>query len=500
MFSITPTVVASAARRHLQGGSRRSFRWGLGLVLTLAGAGQAAEATRLPLPQADQLAAANHLINDTLQAEIRGVKTLEQAQALVHLLLNQATPGLEPAQRYALLIRAREMAAKIGEVEAARSATTELTTVYLIPPQVCLNQTWDLLDKGNLSPEGARLVVDWISELAAEAAEDDHLPLAIDLVNRALKTASRTRDAAVSTQLRQTLADYQEQKARLLTVTKAQVVLESTPDDPEACTIVGTHLAVAKRTWDAALPLLAKGLAGELKTAAAAELAATDGVALAQAGNLWLKAAENLKGPAKVQISGRVITVWERVLADPELPITERVKLQKNLDRQRELQGRGNPAAELPLFARRLKILSAGFDSGNRITVSCDGKTLIDAGGEARGLTLIAWSGVKPTPVVTTFDTFGNTGEQTELLTKAITALPLGSFAVVAAADAVGKQSPALLKAIQSLGGQRGVGEGFRMGYILIGRKGLPAGQAIELASKDALTWPAAAAPLGRGR
>ncbi len=495
-------ITSLAAARRLRRAVLPARSWLLAGLLAVAGIARSAEVPRLPIPEADQIAAANHLINDTLQAEMRGVKTLEQARALIGLLLKQATPGREPAQRYALLLRAREMAAKIGEVETARSVATELAAAFLIPPLLCLTQTWDLLDKGALSPEGARLVVDWIAELAAEAADDDHLPLAIDLVNRALKTANRTRDAAVSTQLRLTLADYQEQKARLAAMITAQVVLESTPDDPDACTIVGTHLAVTKHTWDAALPLLAKGLDGELKAAAAAELAAgTDGVALGQAGNLWLKAAENLKGPAKIQIAGRVISVWDRALADPRLTSNERSKLQKNLDRQGELQGRDNPAAELPLFARRLKILSAGFDSGNRVTVSFNWKILIDASGsEARGLTLIAWSALTPTPVVTTFDTFANPGEQSELLAKAITALPLGSYAVLAAADAVGRQSATLLKAIRSLGGQRGVGEGYRMGYILIGRKGLAAGQGIELVSKEALTWPAASGSPDRGR
>lgn len=52
--------------------------------------------------------------------------------------------------------------------------------------------------------------------------------------------------------------------------------LETSPDDPQANFLVGQWLGVFEDDWKAALPRLAKGSDPQWRTAAEAELAATE--------------------------------------------------------------------------------------------------------------------------------------------------------------------------------------------------------------------------------
>ena len=140
-------------------------------------------------------------------------------------------------------------------------------------------------------------------------------------------------------------------------------------------------------------------------------------------------------------------------------------------------------------FAKQVRIVSAGFLCGNRVTIEVHKKKLIDGIG-LRGISVVAVHQGKIL-IQKTFDTYIDPRASMEFSDE-ISKLPQQAFVVLAVADeATHAFSKKAQEAIVSIGGTIGLyQQPYRCSYYCIGRVGLPEGKAIERLEKIKIEYP----------
>lgn len=142
-----------------------------------------------------------------------------------------------------------------------------------------------------LQPEEASEILQMIENAIAL----DDYEQAQEFLKRASVVASRSRDASIQVEIRETRKRLNSLEKAYAKTRKARETLEESPAHREANTVVGSYYCFEKNEWDRGLPLL-RAAEGALGEAAALDLSRPARIAdQYRLGRLWLAAAEDTR-------------------------------------------------------------------------------------------------------------------------------------------------------------------------------------------------------------
>jgi hypothetical protein len=283
--------------------------------------------TRLPVPDAATIDAAQDVIAEAYSQELREAK--DHPQELANKLAAAASATVDPARRYALMRQAEQLAVSAGDHGLAMRLVIDRGQAYQIDTMAELLVTLKRL-AARQSEESARVLPVALG-LAQDAAAADRFDLALAAVGLAkhigqtidrrerMAASERRRTSRGTARPEQRRAPHMleevgrvhgaviaRQKAYEMFV-EAKSLLESDPDSEVGNQGVGMYLCFYADEWTRGLSSLVRARDGEISAAAAAEIAAGDAavqeadVAFQIAGLWWRASEANSVAPQYVE-------------------------------------------------------------------------------------------------------------------------------------------------------------------------------------------------------
>ena len=233
-----------------------------------AGSAASAESARLPVPDAATLQSAQKLVKEVYDGEIAKAKTADEKMILARKLLETAgETGSDPAGRYALLCRARDLAAGAGDDETAFAAITQLEK-YDIDALGLKLEALTAIAKALSRNEEVEGFLKRVNPLIDEAIAADRYVAAAQLAKLAEGVAKATRDLDLVKAAADRVQEVKDVQAAYGPARKALETLAANPQEPEANLLAGKFLCLMKGDWQKGLPLLARGSDAALKSLA----------------------------------------------------------------------------------------------------------------------------------------------------------------------------------------------------------------------------------------
>ncbi|MBV8881304.1 MAG: hypothetical protein JO332_15165, partial [Planctomycetaceae bacterium] len=308
-----------------------------------AGAAQQEAGRRLPVPAGAELKQAETLIRDLFKEDY-AKKGDSEKRALARKLLEQGA-GVQdsPAAQYAMFRDAADLASDAGDLTTALRALDEQSRRFEIDTASLKVALITKASKTQQTPDLVKGLVTQCLKVIDEAVQAEDFDGAVKAGDLASALAKKTKDAILVVRVDAKSKDARERKARLDKVKKAREQLEKTPDDAEACALLGRYLCFDKGLWTEGLPYLAKGADPALKAPAVQDLAKPAGAAeqaavgdawwdlaakadeaaalhlRARAGSWYEKAVGTLSGPAKAKTGKRLAEIREDRLGPKRL-------------------------------------------------------------------------------------------------------------------------------------------------------------------------------------
>jgi hypothetical protein len=283
---------------------------------------------KLEVPPAVAQSEAEKSIRETYKAD-DAKRASQDLNVLAKKLLSQGMDSANHATtRFVLLREARETALQAGDARLALAAVDESARVFAVDAlalKVAVVSRIASTAKGQAGWEAAELCLSVVDEALVQEAYD----LGTILVKRAQSLAAAPRNPALIALAQGRAKDLQELPKERDKAVAAEKTLQSTPEDPNACAVLGKYLTLVKGDWSRGLPLLAKGSDARLKMLAERDLSAPDKPDLqAEMGNAWWTASEAETSPrAKSRMRVRAKGWYDRAL--PALGGLQVVKIKK---------------------------------------------------------------------------------------------------------------------------------------------------------------------------
>lgn len=312
-----------------------------------------------PVPSKDALAAAEKRVASVYKAE------MEQAfhggpEAKAALAKQFAARGAEtsddPAARYVLLSKARDLAIAGGDTAIADNAVKQLGDFFAVDrPQDLQFNTFAALVKTVRNADAAAALLLAIGRAADRAIADDNFDLAGRLVRLQMGLATKIHDQAAAIDLKTRLAEIEQCKKEYTKLADALARLKTDPADADANLEAGRFYAFTENNFEKALAYLAKSSDTVLKPLAQAELAApSDPAEQAKLGDGWWAAAQTSHEPAKFHLESHAAVWYSK--AGPKLKGLAKGEVESRLQ-EVEAAGQKHGAASRKLL---IKILTQG--------------------------------------------------------------------------------------------------------------------------------------------
>jgi hypothetical protein len=273
---------------------------------------------KLAVPDDAALAKATKAVHDLYLDQLKRAATADQKIALAKKLYVDALgTSDDPADKFALLKMARDLAAAQGDFDTASEIVGKLAEQYDVDP---FEMRFDLLVAGvKTAPEPEDCSAK-LNAFADDAIAADRYESARRALNAALALkcdpAIRKQTAAHQREVGEAEAEFHRLKSTI-------AAIKAKPDDPEANLAVGKFNCLFKGNWEAGLPMLAKGSDKSLAELAKLDLsgssAAADQIKLAD--GWW----DTGKRPARL----RAKALYEAAL--PSLGGIARARIEKRL-------------------------------------------------------------------------------------------------------------------------------------------------------------------------
>ncbi len=215
--------------------------------------------TGLPaVPDAGAQEQANKLLRQLFGAEIDAARTPQAKVELARKLLQQGIDSRDdPAGRYVLLTKAKELAIAVGDPALAMQAVDEITRSFRIDGTALSVEALTALSKLSLNPNLSKALAEATAAALDGAIAADKFEAAKPLVTIGVAASKKTKDAEL---IRQWLArgkDLDELQAAYEAVKDAIAKLDAKPLDAAANTAVGRYRILSKGDWDGGIPMLA---------------------------------------------------------------------------------------------------------------------------------------------------------------------------------------------------------------------------------------------------
>ena len=292
----------------------------LAACVSVLGAG--VEGRKAPVPDETKRARVMAMVEEVYGKELAAATSVEDKTALVKKLLAAAdVAGENPVDRYALLERARLLAAETGADTTALDIVEVTAREYRVDRPALKADTVRRLAAGvTEAPNAERVARAAIVELPRWIAEG-RFDAAGEAARAAVEASAQCDDAALRKRAISWETAVKEAPARRSEYEAAEKELQQQADDPGANTTAGRYLCLVLGDWEKGLPRLAKGTDPSLGQLAGRELRpptiAAEQFAL---GTAWWSAAQAAESPAHEQMLRRA-GAWYRTV-QPELTDT----------------------------------------------------------------------------------------------------------------------------------------------------------------------------------
>lgn len=305
---------------------------------------------KLPVPDAAAQDRAEVEIKATYKRDYAKLQNPEDRLALAAKFLQ---PGREnrkdPAAWFVMLREARDLAVKAERPRLAVEAINEIDKRFTVD---ALDMSLTALTTIARPPAGARTAM--LSEnrvktfvsvaigQANQALKVDKFETALQFLDLARERLNKTRpDKKLLAVLDARRSDVEKYHNEFRAVEEARERLKTSPDDPAANVLVGTHLACAAGKWREGLPLLARGGDEPLKQVARLELERPgDPRRQLAIGGFWWHFARAQGGRGEAEMQRHAMEWYERALENlPEGEEKEQVLERVNDIRQLPLAG-----------------------------------------------------------------------------------------------------------------------------------------------------------------
>jgi hypothetical protein len=287
---------------------------------------------RLKAPDAATQADALKTVRDLFKADYAKKEAADRSALAVKLMKAADDASKDPASAYVLLHEARDVAASAGDVDIALGAIDALTSRFEVDGRALLVDTLTALGRQSHTPESAAAVANAALAAIVKAASVDDYQTVLRLSPVAESAATKAHSQGLNGRVQGRLKELKESHALFERAETAKQTLVKKPDDPEANTVLGKFLWLQKTDWPSAMPYLAKGQEGELKTLAKADLAVAanaDAKVATARGDAWWKYAKSQAALTKISCERRAATWYRQAVAT--LGGLEQVLLQKRI-------------------------------------------------------------------------------------------------------------------------------------------------------------------------
>jgi hypothetical protein len=308
---------------------------------------------RSPIPTADALREAKSLIDDIFSAEIAAAKSDAEKLKLANQFLRSARDtNDDPAARYELLLRTKNLAAQTGTPALALSAIERMGESYDVDVIVLKSETLVTMSRSTLSKQQHADLAERILAFIETAFANERADVAESLFTAASASAAKARDTAVVREVRVRTRELKSMLETIKAVAKAKQQLADNPDDAAANLAVGKFHCFVKNDWDSGLTLLAKGGDEALASAANLDLTApTDPDAMIKVGDAWWQIAADTSGADAVGMKTRCQFWYSRAL--PQLTGLVKAKVSRRLDDLNDALAKVDGAADKPDGAKK---------------------------------------------------------------------------------------------------------------------------------------------------
>lgn len=285
---------------------------------------------KLPVPDPGDQKIAEKLVRDIFKDDYAKRGPADRV-ALARKLVEQGLQTKDDAAaRFVQFREAQELAAQAGNVEVALCAIGELSKEFQIDAAAMRNQALTTVAQNAKTPEEFKALAESSLLLAEEALRADEFDSAAKALTSASALAKKAKELPLVARIDARSRETSDLKARFDRVQKARETLAATPDDPQACQLVGWFYGAGKGDWEKGLPLLAAGADATLKTLAALDLS-HPAAPLEQStlGDKWWDQAEKLRSSERDKVRNRAVHWYEQSLAG--LSGLPKVKVEKRL-------------------------------------------------------------------------------------------------------------------------------------------------------------------------
>jgi hypothetical protein len=276
-------------------------------VVTPAPMNQAPSVARQKVPAAKDQAATIALIKDVYKDDFTAAKAPDKKAPLADKLLQQARTSVDTIEKYVLLNEARTFAVDGDDPLVLKNVLAAIVSDYEVDPTTTMLDGWKAMLTKSRPPALVRVIYDDLDQRFDAAVAAAEFDTAKKYGEFAVTVAPRLADAALGKAIRERNLALVARQTAYAAAKAAVEKLATTPDDPEANTIVGRYRADVENDWANALPLLAKGNAEPWKSLATKSLAgATDAAARAAIGDAWWDAAQG-KPAEKAELTAAAV-------------------------------------------------------------------------------------------------------------------------------------------------------------------------------------------------
>jgi hypothetical protein len=311
-----------------------------------ASAPSVAKKVRLAAPSGAALAAAAKLVEEVYREDVGFAKTPGQRENLARKIVADAAGEKDAAGRYAMLLKAKDLAVESGDVATTERVIAELERGYEVDGLKLASDVLMPVVRGIHTPGQKRALADFAKHFAERAVEAENYEVARAMAEKGAMASRMVGDVGMIRDAQALQLGVMDADAACGAAKKAAEALASKPGDAEANLKVGSYLCLYRGKWKDGLAKLAAGsdkaLAELAKKEIAAGTAPKEQLAL---GDAWWEV--GLKGTAvtKRQIWKHAAGFYNEAL--PTLSGLVKAKVNKRL----EEVGVAIGGIEVPAFA-----------------------------------------------------------------------------------------------------------------------------------------------------
>ncbi len=271
---------------------------------------------RLPVPEDAAIAKADEKVRELLKDKFaKKLPANKKALALELIQLAEESPN-DPAERYALVRDARDLAVEASDPVLAIQAIDGIARWFVVDEHRIKLEVLEKFTGGTPSSATLRGVAEEALKCSEEAATTDDYENAIKLAQVALSAARKgSLTGGVIEEAEHRLAHTRKAADAFGSVKSAMEKLKTDPDDPAANLAVGRYRCLARGQWDQGLGHLLKGSHPDLKAAAEEELKASKtGVPDSKVADCWWEFAQTLAADERRVAEARARYWYARAL------------------------------------------------------------------------------------------------------------------------------------------------------------------------------------------